>query len=117
MLWQKLKADGEKASLVCDAISFEERQKELLKFRTSKNKILLTADVSARGLDVKDTKIVVNYDLPLSATGTPNPKLFVCRITRAGRMKKGSAITLLDASSRKHYEDLSKLYNFTGRKI
>lgn len=33
-------------------------------FKTGKNYILIATDVASRGLDVKDIKYVINYDMP-----------------------------------------------------
>lgn len=81
--------------------------------------VLLTTDVLARGFDVKEVKLVINYDLPLSAHNTVNPKLYLFRISRAGRMRKGLAISLLDPNSNepKLYKDLAKYYGFSVRKL
>lgn len=78
--------------------------------------MLLTTDVSARGLDVPDTKVVVNYDLPHSADMMhPNHKLFLSRITRAGRMSEGLALSLLDEQEQALFKQLTTYYAFTPK--
>lgn len=114
---QKLTGDGEHLSLISSDLSFKQRQEELMKFLIGNNKVLLTTDVSARGLDVNEVKVVINYDLPLSADKKPNMKLFLARITRAGRLQKGAAITLLDSSSISNYQHISKYFGFNPEQI
>lgn len=118
LMWKKLQNEGEKAALVCSTLTLDERQKQLEKF-CSGNMVLLTTDVLARGFDVKEVKLVINYDLPLSAHNTVNHKLFLFRISRAGRMRKGLAISLLNPNSNepKHYKDLANYYGFSIRKL
>ena len=58
----------------------QNRRTQLLKdFRSKKIKILVCTDVAARGLDIKEINLVVNYDLPQDATN------YVHRIGRTGR--------------------------------
>ena len=53
--------------------------------------MLISTDVAARGLDIDDLSLVVNYDLP------DDPEAYVHRIGRTGRVdKSGVAITFCD---------------------
>lgn len=45
-------------------INQKQRDNSLYKFRSGKVKIMVATDVAARGLDVRDIKVVVNVDLP-----------------------------------------------------
>jgi ATP-dependent RNA helicase RhlE len=66
----------------------KERQKAMNDFRKGVSKILIATDVSARGIDIPDVDIVVNYDLP------EQPENYVHRVGRTGRAdKKGMAIS------------------------
>lgn len=82
--------------------------------------MLLTTDVGAIGIDVKETKVVVNFDLALTADmKNPNIKLYLQRSSRAGRMgKSGVAITLVDSNtSRIHYRKICNAYNFIFKQM
>ena len=58
-------------------------------------KILIATDVSARGIDIPDVEIVVNYDLPTIAEN------YVHRVGRTGRAnKKGVAISFCSEQER-----------------
>lgn len=57
----------------------DERDWVLNEFRSGRNPILIATDVAARGLDVKDVKVVINYDFP------NNVEDYVHRIGRTGR--------------------------------
>ena len=78
----------------CEAIHGDKSQTErdlcLHHFKSGDCPILIATDVAARGLDVKDVKIVVNYDLP------KNIEDYVHRIGRTARgsCKEGQRILL-----------------------
>lgn len=58
-----------------------ERSEVLRKFRNSEVKLLIATDVTARGIDIPDVNIVINYDLPEDA------EYYVHRVGRTGRGK------------------------------
>lgn len=66
----------------------QERDQVLAEFRSGRTPILVATDVAARGLDVKDVRIVINFDMPGTAED------YVHRIGRTGRAgAKGVAIS------------------------
>ncbi len=71
------------AGFAADAIhgnkSQAQREKTLERFRMGLTPVLVATDVAARGVDVKDVGLVVNYDLP------NEPEAYVHRIGRTGR--------------------------------
>jgi ATP-dependent RNA helicase DbpA len=65
-----------------------ERDAVLAKFRNGSVRVLIATDVAARGIDVDNLDLVVNYDLPIK------PEVYVHRIGRTGRAgKQGVAIS------------------------
>ena len=68
----------------------EERTKTLEAFKHGELKILVATDVAARGLDIADLPVVINFDVPFNAED------YVHRIGRTGRAgSKGLALTLM----------------------
>lgn len=81
-----------------------ERDWVLNQFRSGKSPILVATDVAARGLDVKDVRVVINYDFP---NGVED---YVHRIGRTGRAgAKGVAYTFFSEQDWKHAGDLIKV--------
>jgi ATP-dependent RNA helicase DDX5/DBP2 len=82
-----------------------ERDKVIGEFRASKIRVLVATDVAARGLDVKDIQLVVNFDM----AGTVED--YVHRIGRTGRAgKSGTSHTFIDpAADRKTIAELVDL--------
>jgi translation initiation factor 4A len=74
-------------------------------FRTGKVRVLISTDLLARGIDVQQVSLVINFELPM------NRENYIHRIGRSGRFgKKGVAINLLSESEKKTKEEIEKHY-------
>jgi ATP-dependent RNA helicase RhlE len=82
----------------------DERFEALRKFSDGEVKILVTTDVSARGIDIKQVEYVVNYDIPDEA------EYYVHRVGRTGRgvERKGYAISFCSPDEKPLLEDIEK---------
>jgi ATP-dependent RNA helicase DDX19/DBP5 len=71
------------------------------RFRDGLEKILVTTNVMARGIDVEQVTIVVNYDMPTERNETTaDCETYLHRIGRTGRFgKHGLAINLIDSET------------------
>jgi ATP-dependent RNA helicase RhlE len=78
-LAKSLCAAGFQADAIHGNKSQAQREKALERFRKGLTPVLVATDVAARGVDVKDVGLVVNYDLP------NEPEAYVHRIGRTGR--------------------------------
>lgn len=68
--------------------------------------MLITTDLLARGIDVQQVSLVINYDLP------GNLENYIHRIGRSGRFgRKGVAINFIKADDAKILKDLEQFYN------
>ncbi|KAL9458391.1 hypothetical protein AB3S75_007286 [Citrus x aurantiifolia] len=84
--------------------SQSERDYVLNQFRVGRSPVLVATDVAARGLDIKDIRVVVNYDFP---TGVED---YVHRIGRTGRAgATGVAYTFFGDQDSRYASDLIKL--------
>lgn len=90
VLVEKLKYHGFTVATISGKLSKEERKNALLQFKTGKVKLLLSSDLSARGLDVPHITHVFHYDLPLT------PQDYLHRAGRSARNgEKGNSISIL----------------------
>lgn len=81
-----------------------QRRAALDGFKTGEHRVLVATDIAARGIDVKDIALVVNYDVP------EKPEDYVHRIGRTGRAgAKGRAIMLATPEQHKDVRDIEKL--------
>eukprot|EP01025_Chloroclados_australasicus_P055787 TRINITY_DN6848_c0_g1_i1.p1 TRINITY_DN6848_c0_g1~~TRINITY_DN6848_c0_g1_i1.p1 ORF type:complete len:647 (+),score=83.82 TRINITY_DN6848_c0_g1_i1:187-1941(+) len=91
-----LRRDGWPALAIHGDKSQQERDWVLQEFKTGKSPIMLATDVAARGLDVKDVKCVINFDMPGTAED------YVHRIGRTGRAgASGKAFSFFTRSNGK----------------
>jgi ATP-independent RNA helicase DbpA len=85
-----------------------DRDQVLVQFANRSNTILIATDVAARGLDISDLSLVINYDLPR------DPEIYVHRIGRTGRAgKEGMAISLYRDSEDYKLETISEYLSQT----
>jgi len=84
-LSQKMSADGHAVAMLSGELSVEDRIKVLDRFRDGKEKVLITTNVMARGIDVEQVSVVVNFDLPVDLQGKADCETYLHRIGRTGR--------------------------------
>ncbi|KAI6186785.1 RNA helicase [Aphelenchoides besseyi] len=84
----------------------KERDEIMKKFRAGESRVLISTDVWARGLDVPQVSLVVNYDLP------NNRELYIHRIGRSGRYgRKGVAINFVKQDDIRILRDIEQYYS------
>lgn len=90
----------------------DERDLIMNDFRSGNSRVLISTDVWARGIDVQQVSLVINYDLPLDKEN------YVHRIGRSGRFgRKGKAINLLTKEDRDEFKDLQRYYKIKIREM
>lgn len=88
----------------------EKRTKIMKAFKKSKKGILVASDVAARGIDVSNIDLVINYDLP------QDNEIYVHRIGRTGRAgKEGVAVTLIQSG--RQFAQLKGIMKYTKADI
>ncbi|KAG0146984.1 hypothetical protein CROQUDRAFT_656622 [Cronartium quercuum f. sp. fusiforme G11] len=86
----------------------EQQQREVImkEFRSGSSRVLITTDLLARGIDVQQVSLVINYDLPVSKEN------YIHRIGRGGRFgRKGVAINFVATDDVPALRELEKFYN------
>ncbi|KAH8956465.1 hypothetical protein BDL97_07G040200, partial [Sphagnum fallax] len=76
-------------------------------FRSGSSRVLITTDLLARGIDVQQVSLVINYDLPTQ------PENYLHRIGRSGRFRrKGVAINFVTREDdERMFQDIQRFYN------
>lgn len=75
-------------------------------FRTGSSRILISTDLLARGIDVQQVSIVINYDLPSSKEN------YIHRIGRGGRFgRKGVSINFVTLDDQRMMREIEEFYN------
>ena len=83
----------------------DQKQRELLmkEFRSGSSRVLITTDLLARGIDVQQVSLVINYDLPT------NRENYIHRIGRGGRFgRKGVAINFVTTEDVRMLRDIER---------
>ncbi|CAH0480793.1 unnamed protein product [Peronospora belbahrii] len=86
----------------------EQRERDIImrEFRSGSSRVLITTDLLARGIDVQQVSLVINYDLPT------NRENYIHRIGRSGRFgRKGVAINFLTHNDVRYLRDIEQFYN------
>jgi len=86
----------------------EQRERDVImrQFRTGSSRVLITTDLLARGIDVQQVSLVINYDLP------SNRENYIHRIGRGGRFgRKGVAINFVTEDDKRTLKDIEQFYN------
>ncbi|KFM62051.1 Eukaryotic initiation factor 4A-II, partial [Stegodyphus mimosarum] len=84
----------------------KERDVIMREFRSGSSRVLITTDLLARGIDVQQVSLVINYDLPT------NRENYIHRIGRGGRFgRKGVAINFVTEDDKRTLRDIEQFYN------
>jgi translation initiation factor 4A len=86
----------------------DQRERDIImrEFRSGSSRVLITTDLLARGIDVQQVSLVINYDLPT------NRENYIHRIGRSGRFgRKGVSINFIIKSDVKYMNDIEAFYN------
>jgi ATP-dependent RNA helicase RhlE len=103
-LARHLKREGIPAAALHGDLAQSARQRTLDGFRSGTIGILVATDIAARGIDVEDMEMVVNYDVP------NDPEAYVHRVGRTARAgAQGLALTLMSPDEWLLMADIEKL--------
>ncbi|XP_013772106.1 eukaryotic initiation factor 4A-I-like [Limulus polyphemus] len=84
----------------------KERDVIMREFRSGSSRVLITTDLLARGIDVQQVSLVINYDLPT------NRENYIHRIGRGGRFgRKGVSINFVTEEDKRTLRDIEQFYN------
>ncbi len=99
----KLRRAGLAADALHGELSQGARTDALADFKAAKTHVLVATDLAARGLDIVDLPVVVNFDLPRSAAD------YTHRIGRTGRAgAHGVAVNFISAETHAHFQLIEK---------
>jgi len=109
---RSLSGKGYSVEGISSDLEQKEREEVLNRFRSRKTRVIVATDVLARGIDIKDIDLVINYNVPGDAED------YIHRIGRTGRAEAtGVAITLINSEEMLKFADIEKLIGATITKI
>ncbi|KAI9360271.1 P-loop containing nucleoside triphosphate hydrolase protein [Pilaira anomala] len=113
---RRMKAQGHSVISLHGKMTPEERDQVMDDFRRGNFKVLITTNVLARGIDISQVSLVINYDLPLDQRGQVDFEAYLHRIGRTGRFgRTGVSIILID--NRKAWLQMQEIERHFAREI
>lgn len=107
-LAEKMSSQGFPISFIHGEMEVGERKRRMADFRTGNVRVLISTDLLARGIDVQQVSLVINYELP------SNHENYIHRIGRSGRFgRKGVAINLIGPDETQMLKDIEQYYTTT----
>eukprot|EP00923_Selenidium_pygospionis_P027262 GHVN01048984.1.p2 GENE.GHVN01048984.1~~GHVN01048984.1.p2 ORF type:complete len:194 (+),score=28.93 GHVN01048984.1:820-1401(+) len=108
-LRDQLQANDFAVSAIHGEMEQSDREDVINQFRLGRTRVLVTTDLLARGIDVQQVSIVINYDMPRSDEN------YLHRIGRSGRFgRKGTAINFC---TNQDIEDMKRIERFYNTQI
>ena len=111
-LAKQLAAQGFTLEFIHGEMEVADRKKRMEDFRSGQVRVLISTDLLARGIDVQQVSLVVNYELPVQREN------YIHRIGRSGRYgKKGVAINLIYGGEMNSLKEIEKHYSTTVHEL
>jgi translation initiation factor 4A len=105
-LTEKLQAQGFPVNYIHGEMEVSERKRRMNDFRSGSTRVLISTDLLARGIDVQQVSLVINYELPT------NQENYIHRIGRSGRFgRKGVAINMIGPDEMEMKSQIEKYYS------
>jgi len=107
-LAERMNQEDHTVSVIHSGIPNEERKHVMREFRAGQSRVLISSDLLARGIDVQQVSLVINYDIP-----KPHQKeSYIHRIGRSGRFgKKGCAINFVTEKDVRSMRTIEEFYS------
>ena len=104
-LYEAMKEDGFPVCCLHSNMDKSEREKVFEEFKNGSSRVLISSNVTSRGIDIQQVGVVINFDLPKDVHN------YLHRIGRSGRWgRKGKAINFVTPYDMRIKEDLENYY-------
>lgn len=104
-LAKRLQENGFEVSYIHGEMEPKDRKHTIDTFRSGGSRVLVSSDLLARGIDIQQVSLVINYELP------PQRENYIHRIGRSGRFgRKGVAINLVTSAELNAIREIEKFY-------
>jgi superfamily II DNA/RNA helicase len=105
-LYEEMKNDGFPVSFIHSNMDKFTREESFKEFKTGSSRVLISTDITSRGIDIQQVSVVINFDLPKCV------HKYLHRIGRSGRWgRKGVGINLITRYDVEHLRTIEKHYS------
>ena len=107
-LAEKMGLNGYPVSFIHGEMDVKDRMARMVSFRKGETRVLISTDLLARGIDVQQVSLVINYELPLE----DSKDNYIHRIGRSGRYgRKGTSINLMYGDEVRLMDEMKRKYD------
>ena len=111
-LYNAMTAEGFPVCYIHSSMDKSEREASFLKFRNGSCRVLISSNITARGIDIQQVSTVINFDI------THNIHTYLHAIGRSGRYgRKGLAINFVTRSDIEHMRKIEKYYGIIIKEL
>lgn len=112
MVCDRLEDLGYPCNKIHGGMEQDDRLSAMKRFKRGEYRYLIATDVAARGIDIENISLVINYDIPLDKEN------YVHRTGRTGRAgQKGKAISFVATAQTRYLHDIEELIGFEIQKL
>ena len=105
-LYEAMKEDGFPVCRIHSNMNKMEREQSFDEFKNGASRVLISSNVTSRGIDIQQVGVVINFDLPKDIHN------YLHRIGRSGRWgRKGTGINLITSRDIPHMKDIERYYS------
>ena len=105
-LYENMRNEGYPVCCLHSNQEREEREMSYRDFKSGKYRVLISTNITARGIDIQQVSTVINYDIP------KDTHVYLHRIGRSGRWgRKGVGINFISNKDVKKLREIEKYYN------
>lgn len=115
-LAKKMADEGHQVTCLHGAFDPEMRDKAIDDFREGRSKVLITTNVIARGIDILQVNLVINFDVPMTQDNYPDIETYIHRIGRTGRFGR-SGVSINFVHDEVSYKDMKVIEKGIGKEI
>ena len=109
-------AQGHAVTVLHGKFDAEQRDKVIDDFREGRSKVLITTNVIARGIDILQVTLVINFDMPVDQFGKPQFETYLHRIGRTGRFGR-TGVSINFVHDEKSYKEMKAIEEYFGKEI
>ncbi|KAI9189416.1 RNA helicase required for poly(A+) mRNA export [Blastocladiella emersonii ATCC 22665] len=104
---KRMTDEGHAVSVITGEDEPSVRDQTMDAFRSGRAKVLIATNVLARGIDVPQVNLVVNYDMPVDQNNRPDHEAYMHRIGRTGRFgREGVSVNFIDSPQARDVQNL-----------
>ncbi len=116
MLVREMTAQGHAVSCLHGNYESQQRDKVIDDFRNGTTKVLVTTNVLARGIDILQVNVVINYDIPQTRDNKADVETYIHRIGRTGRFGR-QGVSINFCHDRESFEEMKEIERYLGREM